>query len=95
MKPSPIETPFIAWIEQIAIARRPSRRSSHDTCEPRPGSRPKACTSNTPPSDSLALRSPSISRTIARVASASRQRTGESSTSAKSAAASSRSGSGA
>ncbi len=77
VKPSPIETPLIAWIEQIAIARRPSRRSSQETCEPSPGTRPKACTSKTPPSDSLALRSRSISRTIARDASLSRQRTGE------------------
>ena len=36
-KPSPIPTPFMAWIEQSAWARRPSRRSSQETCEPSPG----------------------------------------------------------
>ena len=54
-KPSPSPTPLIAWIEHIAPARRPSRRSSQETCEPRPGTRPNARTSKTPPSDSLAL----------------------------------------
>ena len=49
-------TPFIAWIDMIACARRPSRRSSQETCEPSPGTSPKARTSKTPPSDSLALR---------------------------------------
>ena len=87
--------PLTAWIEQIAIARRPSRRSSHDTCEPSPGTSPNACTSNTPPSDSLARLSSSISRTIEREASSSRQRTGELSTAAKSSGASARARSGA
>ncbi len=45
---------------------------------------PKARTSKTPPSDSFALRRRLISATIARLASGSRQRTGEASTSAKS-----------
>ncbi len=65
----------------MPIARRPSRRSSQEMCEPSPGTTPKDCTSKTPPSDSLALRSVLISATIARPASASRQRTGEVSTS--------------
>ena len=30
-KASPIETPFIAWIDMTACASRPSRRASHDT----------------------------------------------------------------
>ena len=94
-KASPTAKPFTAWIEQIAIARRPSSRSSQDTCEPSPGTRPNACTSNTPPSDSLARLSSSISRTIAREACSSRQRTGELSTEAKSSGSSARSGSGA
>ena len=64
---------------------RPSRRSSQLTCEPSPGTTPKARTSKTPPSDSLRLRSTLISSTIAFEASASRQRTGDASTSAKSA----------
>ena len=68
----------------IAPARRPSRRSSQEMCEPIPGTRPNARTSNTPPSDSLALRARSISATIASLASASRQRTGDSSTPSKS-----------
>ena len=63
---------------------RPSSRSSQETCEPSPGTSPNARSSKTPPSDSLRLRSTLISSTIARVASASRQRTGESSTAAKS-----------
>ena len=63
---------------------RPSRRSSHETCEPSPGASPNARSSKTPPSDSLRLRSTLISSTIARLASASRQRTGDSSTAAKS-----------
>ena len=54
-------------------------------CEPSPGTSPKARTSKTPPSDSFCLRSVLISLTIARLASASRQRTGDSSTWAKSA----------
>ena len=69
----------------IACARRPSRRSSHEMWDPRPGTSPKARTSNTPPSDSLAFRAASISATIASLASASRQRTGDSSTPSKSA----------
>ena len=63
---------------------RPSSRSSHDTCEPKPGASPNARSSKIPPSDSLRLRSTLISWTIAALASASRQRTGDASTSAKS-----------
>ena len=70
----------------IACASRPSRRSSQDTCEPMPGTSPNARTSNTPPSDSFAFRAASISATIASLAAASRQRTGDSSTPSKSAA---------
>ena len=77
--------PLTDWIESMAAPMRPSRRSSHDTCEPRPGVTPKARTSKTPPSDSLRLRSTLISWTIACSASASRQRTGDASTPAKSA----------
>ncbi len=68
----------------MARPMRPSRRSSQLTCEPSPGTWPKARTSKTPPSDSLRLRSTLISSTIAFDASASRQRTGEASTSTKS-----------
>ena len=45
---------------------RPSSRSSHETCEPSPGTSPNARSSKTPPSDSLRLRSTLISSTIAR-----------------------------
>ena len=79
--------PLIAWIESIASPIRPSRRSSHDTCEPSPGTSPNARTSKTPPSDSLRLRSTLISSTIPLEASGSRQRTGEASTSPKSSSA--------
>ena len=75
-KPSPRPTPLIAWIEHSAPAMRPSRRSSHETCEPRPGTSPKAITSKTPPSDSLALRWTLMCSTIARLVWPSRQRTG-------------------
>ena len=78
-------TPFSAWIDMIACASRPSRRSSHEMCEPMPGTSPKAITSNSPPSDSLAFRAASISATIASLASASSERTGDSSTPSKSA----------
>ena len=64
---------------------RPSSRSSQETCDPSPGTSPNARSSKMPPSDSLRLRSTLISSTIARVASGSRQRTGDSSTAAKSA----------
>ena len=40
-KPSPIPTPFIAWIDMIACASRPSRRSSQEMCEPMPGHEPE------------------------------------------------------
>ena len=33
---------MIAWIEHSAPASRPSRRSSQETCEPRPGTSPNA-----------------------------------------------------
>ena len=66
---------------------RPSIRSSQDTCEPSPGVSPKARSSKMPPSDSLRLRSTLISSTIARDTSGSRQRTGDSSTPAKSSSA--------
>ena len=68
----------------IACASRPSRRSSHEMCEPMPGTSPNAITSNSPPSDSFAFRAASISATIAPLASASRERTGDSSTPSKS-----------
>ena len=61
-------TPFIAWIDMTAPARRPSRRSSQEMCEPMPGTSPKAITSKVPPSDSFALRAASISATIASLA---------------------------
>jgi hypothetical protein len=86
---SPIPQPFIAWIDMIAWASRPSIRVSQETCEPSPGTSPNARTSNTPPSDSFALRAALISSTIASLAAASRQRTGDSSTSAKSSGSSS------
>src|SRR3954447_1324887 len=76
--------PLTAWMESIASPISPSRRSSQETCEPSPGTSPNARTSKTPPSDSLRLRRTLISSTIAADASASRQRTGEASTSAKS-----------
>ena len=75
-KPSPSPTPLIAWIEHSAPAIRPSRRSSQETCEPSPGTSPKAMTSKTPPIDSLALRWTLMWPTIARLDSRSRQRTG-------------------
>ena len=66
---------------------------TQETCEPRPGTRPKARTSKLPPRLSFSLRRRSISSTIAALVSASRQRTGESSTPSKSSGArSSRSG---
>ena len=77
------------WIEQTACASRPSSFSLQETCEPIPGTSPKARTSNLPPSDSFSLRRRSISSTIASETSASRQRTGESSTPSKSSGASS------
>ena len=52
--------------------------------EPSPGTRPKARTSKLPPRLSFALRRRLISSTIAALASGSRQRTGSSSTPAKS-----------
>ncbi len=67
-----------------AWASRPSRRSSQDTCDPSPGTTPKARTSKMPPSDSFAFLVASISATIAALASGSRQRTGDSSTPSKS-----------
>ena len=51
-----------------------------------PGTRPKAITSNSPPRDSFAFRAASISATIASLAPASSERTGDSSTPSKSAA---------
>src|SRR5699024_4224435 len=36
VKPSPISTPFMAWIDMIAWASRPSSRRSHWMCEPSP-----------------------------------------------------------
>ena len=54
--PSPTAAALTAWIDMTAWPSTPSRRSRQETCEPRPGTRPKARTSNTPPSDSLALR---------------------------------------
>src|SRR4051812_42102638 len=68
-----------------AIPINPSRRCSHDTCEPRPGTSPNARSSKMPPIDSLRLRRTLISPTISLEAAASRQRTGEASTPAKSA----------
>src|ERR671917_208505 len=61
-------------MESIASPIRPSRRSSHDTWEPRPGGAPKASTSKTPPSDSLALRRTLISSTMPRDAGVARAR---------------------
>ena len=72
----------------IACASRPSRRCSQETCDPMPGTSPNAITSNSPPSDSFAFRAASISATIASLAPASSERTGDSSTPSKSAGAS-------
>ena len=47
---SPRETPLTDWIETTAWARRPSSFSRQETCEPSPGTRPKARTSKVPPS---------------------------------------------
>src|SRR5581483_7403319 len=58
-KPSPISTPFTAWMPMRAAARRASRRSSLRAYEPRPGGTPLARTSTTPPSVSLSLRAAS------------------------------------
>src|SRR4051812_3231555 len=71
-------------MESSAIPIRPSRRCSQETCDPSPGTSPNARTSKMPPIDSLRLRRTLISSTIAREASASRQRTGDASTPAKS-----------
>src|SRR5919201_879498 len=46
--PSPISTPFTAWMPMSAAARRASRRVSFDAYEPRPGGTPRARTSTSP-----------------------------------------------
>ena len=58
-KPSPISTPFTAWMPISAAASRASRRSSLRAYEPRPGGTPRARTSTTPPSVSRSLRAAS------------------------------------
>ena len=77
-------TPLTDWIETIACAIRPSRRSAQEMCEPRPGTSPQARTSKVPPRLSFSLRSRLTSSTIAAEAAGSRQRTGSSSTPSKS-----------
>ena len=69
-KPSPSPTPFTAWIEQRACARRPSSRSSHETCEPRPTTAPYARTST----HRRATRSPGAGRRCAQPSRASSPR---------------------
>src|SRR5579864_1426979 len=59
-KPSPISTPFTAWIPMSAAASRASSRSSLRAYEPSPGGTPVARTSTTPPSVSRSLRAASI-----------------------------------
>ncbi len=81
-KPRPISTPFMAWIDMSAPARRPSSRRSQATWLPSPTGTPRATTSNTPPSVSPARRAASIASIIRRSASGSSVRNGESSTAA-------------
>ena len=58
-KPSPISTPFTAWIPISAAASRASSRSSRRAYEPSPGGTPRARTSTRPPSVSRSLRASS------------------------------------
>ncbi len=80
-KPSPISTPFTAWMLMKAWARRPSSLRSQWTWLPRPTGTPWAITSITPPRESPALAAALISAMIAASASGSAQRTSEASTS--------------
>ena len=48
--PSPISTPFMAWIASAAAPSRASSRSRGSVCEPSPGGQPKIRTSTMPPS---------------------------------------------
>ncbi len=59
-KPSPISTPFTAWIPITAAASRASRRSSFAAYEPSPGGTSRARTSTTPPTVSRSARAASI-----------------------------------
>ena len=68
----------------IAWPKRPSRRASPLTCEPRPGIGSKAHTSKTPPSVSWSWPAALIAAFMRSEASGSRQRTGLSSTPSKS-----------
>ena len=74
----------MAWMPISAWPRRPSRRASPETCEPSPGSGSKAQTSKTPPSVLWSWPAALIAAFMRSDASASRQRTGLSSTPSKS-----------
>ena len=76
-KPSPISTPLAAGIDMRAAASRPSSFRSHDTCDPKPTTTPRAITSTIPPSVSPSFFAASISRIMASVACWSRQRVGD------------------
>ncbi len=58
-KPSPISTPFTAWMPISAPASRASSRSSRAAYEPSPGGTPRARTSTTPPMVSRSARASS------------------------------------
>ena len=85
-KPSPMPTPFIAWIDMIACARRPSSRSLPG--DVRADARARART-RSPRTRRRATRSPSGRRRSPRPSPRSRrrrgERTGDSSTPSKSA----------
>ncbi len=78
-KPSPTSTPLIAWMPMRAPASRESSRRSQWTWLPRPGGRPKASTSTTPPRVSPSRCAAAISASMAAPDAGSRQRTGLSS----------------
>ena len=67
--PSPISTPFMAWMPISTPASRASRRRSDCTYEPSPTGRPYAITSTTPPRVSPSTWAASTSATIAAVTS--------------------------
>ncbi len=79
-KPSPISTPLIAWMPMSAPANRESRRRSQWVWLPRPGGRPYASTSTTPPRVSPAFLAASISAIMAASPTGSKLRTGDAST---------------
>ena len=84
-KPSPISTPLTAWMLITAAASRASSLRSQWTWLPSPTGTPSARISTTPPSESPSFAAALTSRIIASAAAGSKQRTGDSSTCARSA----------